>query len=384
MIEIIGGRAGRYVRQPEGFRVFIPGPLPPDPPIQMDEEMQVLLSATDRAIGRLDAITEFVPNPDLFVAMYVRKEAVLSSQIEGTQASLTDLLEFESEAKRHKRVTDVQEVFNYVRAINFGLEQLAEMPLCLRLLRAIHAELLKGVRGGYRTPGEFRKSQNWIGPSSGTISEAAFVPPPAHEIPGAMGNLERFLHDDTPMPPLVKCGLAHAQFETIHPFLDGNGRLGRLLITFFLCWRGILTRPLLYLSVYFKRHRQEYYDRLQAVRDAGDWEGWIRFFLEGVRSASLEASETARKILDLREKHRTEVGRETRGSGAGLILLDRLFEFPMITVRQVADIIQRSYPVANDLTAAFVELGILSQAAERKRNRVFVYQPYLNLLEFGL
>jgi Fic family protein len=381
MNQIRGTRSGRYVLQPGGYRTFIPAPLLPVPPLIVDGEMQVLLSAADRAIGRLDAATELLPNPDLFVAMYVRREAVFSSQIEGTEASLVDLLEFEAQAARKAKRGDVHEVVNYVRAVNYGLARLKDLPLSLRLIREIHVELLRGVRGGQREPGEFRRSQNWIGPPGCSLSEATFVPPPPQEILSAMGELERFLHEDIPTPPLIKCGLAHAQFETIHPFLDGNGRMGRLLITFLLCWRGILKRPLLYISHYFKRHRQQYYDSLQRVRDHDDWEGWMRFFLKGVQAVALEATETARRIQSLREQYRDLVARRIRGTGIGFVLLDYLFEMPIVSVKMVAQQIGRSYPVANDLVATFTDLGLLRETTKQRRNRIYSFQPYVDLFE---
>jgi Fic family protein len=347
----------------------------------VDAEIQLLLSGADRAIGRLDAATELLPNPDLFVAMYVRREAVFSSQIEGTEASLVDLLEFEAQAARRGNKGDVQEVVNYVRAMNYGLARLKDLPLSLRLIREIHAELLRDARGGQREPGEFRRSQNWIGPPGCLLSEAIFVPPPPQEILSAMGELERFLHDDIPMPPLIKCGLAHAQFETIHPFLDGNGRMGRLLITFLLCWRGVLKHPMLYISDYFKRYRQEYYERLQRVRDHDDWEGWMQFFLKGLQTVALEATETARRIQTMRDRYRDLIGRKIRGTAIGFVLLDYLFEMPMVNVKLVAQRIGRSYPVANDLVGTFLDLGLLIETTGQRRNRIYSFQPYLDLFE---
>src|SRR6202167_5455629 len=274
-------RAGKYVKQLDGYRAFIPAPLPPVPPLEMDRELTRLLSEADHALGRLNGVTSILPNPDLFVSMYVRHEAVLSSQIEGTQSTLVDVLQFEIDANGNEHPKDVEEVVNYVRAMNYGLKRLDELPLSLRLIREIHGKLLEGVRGANRTPGEFRTSQNWIGPANCTLTTATFVPPPPHEMHQALDNLERFLHETTSFPALIHCGLAHAQFETVHPFLDGNGRVGRLLITFLLCQRGVLQRPLLYLSHYLKGRRAEYYDRLMAIRNDGDWEGWLRFFLRG-------------------------------------------------------------------------------------------------------
>jgi Fic family protein len=266
-------RAGRYVQQTTGYKAFIPEALPPQPDIEFDGELRTLLSQADRDIARLDAIAALLPNPDLFVAMYVRHEAVLSSQIEGTQSTLEDVLAFEAQGTSNDTPKDVEEVINYVRAMNHGLRRLNELPLSLRLVREIHGELMHNVRGGEKTPGEFRTSQNWIGPAGSTLTNASFVPPPPHELMNALGALEKFLHEGkTNTPLLIRCGLAHAQFETIHPFLDGNGRVGRLLITLILCEEQALSRPLLYLSVFLKAHRIEYYDRLTAIRNYGHWE----------------------------------------------------------------------------------------------------------------
>jgi Fic family protein len=266
-------RAGRYVTQVEGHRAFEPAPLPPNPDLNVDRAMALALDRASRLLGRLDGVSTQMPNPDLFVAMYVRQEAVLSSQIEGTQASLTDVLQFEEEPEANEeRLRDVAEVSNYVKAMNEGLYRVKTLPLSKRLIREIHHTLLADTRGGQLTPGEFRRTQNWIGPAGCTLATARFVPPPPHVMERALDNLESFLHDES-YPPLLVAALSHAQFETIHPVLDGNGRIGRLLVTFLLCQREALKKPLLYLSAYLKRNRMEYYDRLQAVRDNGDWEG---------------------------------------------------------------------------------------------------------------
>ena len=341
--------------------------------------MWALLSEADRALGRLDGASELLPNPDLFVSMHIRREAVLSSQIEGTQASLVDLLEFEAERVSGRAPGDVAEVSNHVSAMNYGLERLEELPLSLRLIREIHGVLLRGVRGGERAPGEFRDSQNWIGPGS-TPSEATYVPPPPAEMRAALDDFERFLYDESPMPFLIKVGLAHAQFETIHPFLDGNGRVGRLLITFLLCEREILTRPLLYLSYYLRRHRAEYYDRLQAVRDNGEWEPWLKFFLRGVREVSGEATETARKVIGLREQDRSVLENSLgRRAGAGLMLLEHLFYGPIIMVSGAASATELTYASANSLVAQFVKLGCLVEITGRKWGRLFRYESYVAL-----
>ncbi len=375
-------RSGQYVRQIEGYGAFIPNDLPPIPEIAIDQEMWNLLSQADRALGRLDGSTDALPNPDLFVFMYVRKEAVLSSQIEGTQASLIDVLEFESQALEPDNPQDVEEVVNYITAINHGLERLQTMPVSLRLIREIHQALMKGVRGAERSPGEFRRSQNWIGPGGCTLASATYVPPPPHEMLRALDNLERFLHSPQPMPTLIKVGLAHAQFETIHPFLDGNGRTGRLLITFLLCEQNILQRPLLYISYYFKLYRAKYYDRLQAVRDRGDWEGWLKFFLRGVYEVAQEAALTARQIVNLKEEHRQLVlSRMGRKAGNSIAVLESLYFKPIFTVEHVANITNLSYPNANALIKQLIDIGLFQEITGQKRNRAFSYAPYLAVFQ---
>jgi Fic family protein len=374
-------RAGRYVRQPSGYRAFLPAPLPPDPPLNM-EALQAPLAEASHALGRLDGSVLTLPDPDLFVLMYVRKEAVLSSQIEGTQSSLQDLLEAEARILSPDRPADVREVINYVNAMNYGLERLATLPVSVRLIREIHARLLKDVRGHKLTPGELRRSQNWIGPGGCTLNEATFVPPPPDVVPQALGDLERFLHEKDNLPVLVKVGLAHAQFETIHPFLDGNGRVGRLLITFLLCECGLLHKPVLYLSHYFKRHRQEYYERLQAIRDAGDWEGWLIFFLRGISEVSVQAAETARRILDIRERRRQQITESFgRAAGNGLKVLEHLFRAPIISVKEVQTITRTEFPAANQLVQRLVQLGVLKEITGQARNRRFRFEDYVQLFE---
>lgn len=340
-----------------------------------------LLSEADRALARLDGMCRVLPNPDLFVAMYVRKEAVLSSQIEGTQSSLEDVLEFE--AGSPPRVNDVGEVVNYVRAMNYGLERLKDLPLSLRLIKEFHKILLEGVRGGEKMPGEFRTTQNWIGPPGSTLNEADFVPPPPQEVITHMGRLEEFFYDTQPMPPLLKGALMHYQFETIHPFVDGNGRIGRLLITFYLTWAGILERPLLYLSYYLKKHRQEYYDKLMAVREKGDFGGWIQFFLKGVVEISNQSLETTKKILTMQQEHRELISTSGIASPMVVRLLDILFQRPVITVKDVQRILGTSYQNANKIVSKLVSLELLRETSGQKRNRLFVYEPYKRILIEG-
>jgi Fic family protein len=374
-------RAGQYIKQIAGYQAFIPHPLPPDPPLSVDPEMMQWLSKADIALGRLDGMSEILPNPDFFVAMYVNKEGVLSSQIEGTQASLIDVLAFEAEAAEPENPQDIEEVVNYVAALRFGLQRLATLPLSLRLMREIHEKLMQGVRGSEKQPGEFRRTQNWIGGLGSTIETAQFVPPPAHEMQTALSDLERFLHAEARLPILIKIGLIHAQFETIHPFLDGNGRMGRLLITFILCAEKVLRQPLLYLSYYFKLNKADYYRLLQHVRDTGEWEPWLRFFLRGVFEVAQEATENARKILQLRERDQALIAsRFARSSGTGMSLLGYLFQRPIITVKGVAEFTGQTFANANQLVLKFREAGILKEMGKQERNRRFMYFDYLKII----
>jgi Fic family protein len=374
-------RAGVYVRQPPGYRAFMPARLPPTPEVAIVGELQALLSKADRALGRLDGSVATLPNPDFLVFMYVRQEAVLSSQIEGTQSSLQDLLAAEAELFDPAELPrDVDEVINCVAAMNYGLARLAELPVSVRLIKEIHARLLEGVRGERMTPGELRRSQNWVGPSGSTIANASFVPPPPEEVPRALGDLESFLHATDQLPLLIRIGLAHAQFETIHPFLDGNGRIGRLLITFLLTERAALHKPVLYLSYYFKRNRQEYYDRLQAVRDRGDWESWLAFFLRGVDEVSHEATETTRRVLALREKHRSAITDHLgRTAANGHKVHESLFHRPIVTVASVQAMTGVTYAAANQLVARLGRIGVLHEITGYIRNRRFRYDEYVNL-----
>jgi Fic family protein len=311
--------------------------------------------------------------------MYVRHEAVLSSQIEGTQSTLEDILEYEVDPTGDDTPDDIEEVVNYVRAMNYGLNRLNDFPLSLRLIREIHGELLRGVRGSSRNPGAFRESQNWIGPAGADISNAAFVPPPPHEMKTALGDLELFLHKED-MPVLVQCALVHAQFETIHPFLDGNGRVGRLLITLLLCQREILQRPLLYLSLYLKANRAEYYEHLMDIRNNGKWEEWIKFFLRGVISVSGSATSTARKILDMRTAHQQAIINSSGSRSANALrLLDHLFARPLVRVKNVEDILGITFRTANGLLEHLSQINIVEEMTGQKRNRIYRFTPYLDL-----
>jgi Fic family protein len=375
-------RSGTYVMQPTGYRAFIPKPLPPHPSLKIEGELQNLLSRADMALARLDGMAEILPNVDLFIAMYVKKEALLSSQIEGTQASLENLFEFES-GERLDNINEVTEVVNYVKALNHGIGRLDDLPMSLRLIKEIHGVLLKETRGSAKRPGEFKKSQNWIGPPAATLNEATFVPPPPHEAMQAMGELEHYMHGKEKLPILVDCALLHYQFETIHPFLDGNGRMGRLLITFFLYWKGCLHKPLLYLSYYFKRNRQEYYDRLNMVRNTGNFEQWVEFFLKGIIEMSGAAIETARNILQLQSAHRKLLWEKKISSPVAVGILERLFYVPVVSIKELAKQFDVSYQAASTLVGQLEKTGILKEVTGRKRGKRYVYDDYLKILTEG-
>ena len=375
-------RSGGYIQQASGYKAFIPSPLPPNPPIQFKGNLPKLLSEADRALARLDSLGDILPNVDLFIAMFVRKEAVLSSQIEGTQASLEDLFQYES-GQSPEKVNDVDEVVNYIKALNYGMERLDTLPMSNRLIKEIHEVLLKGVRGAMKTPGEFKRTQNWIGPQGSSLADASFVPPPPHEAVTAMGELEKHLHRDNDYPALINCALIHYQFESIHPFLDGNGRLGRLLITFYLYWKGILHKPLLYLSYFFKKNRQEYYDRLTMVRNSGNYEQWIEFFLKGVAEVSDLAIETAKKILELQTSHRNLLWQKKISSPLAVGLLEKLFYTPYMSVKNVAEAFSISYQAASLLVNQFEKHGILKETTGKKRDKLYVYKQYIDILSEG-
>ena len=377
-------RAGRMVQQPNGFRAFIPNPLPPVPAIDLTGNVQALLSQADHALALLEGAARMLPNPELFVFMYIRKEAVLSSQIEGTQSSLQDVLAAEAKLFDPDAPSDVGEVVNYVRAMQHGIARLGQLPISVRLIQEIHAELMQGVRGGNLTPGELRRSQNWIGPAGCGIRNASFVPPPPHEMLQAMSELELFLNSPSSLPLLVQIAIAHVQFETIHPFLDGNGRVGRLLITFLLMNRGLLTQPVLYLSHHFKRHRSAYYEHLQMVRTRGDWEGWVEFFLKGVIDVSREAALTAKAILAMREEYRSKIA-DTMGRGAGSAhrVMEKLFDQPIVAVATVREWLDITPAGANSVVNRLVEIGLLTEITGYARNRRFRFDPYLRLFEDG-
>ncbi len=366
----------------EQVRAFMPHPLPPEPPLDISNARQRLLERATLALGRLDSITLLLPDPNLFLYAYVRREAVLSSQIEGTQSSLSDLLLFELEEAPGAPFDDVVEVSNYVAALEHGMARLREgFPLSNRLIREMHAELLSRGRGSEKAPGEFRRTQNWIG---GTRpGNAHFIPPPPTQVEECMAALERFIHDEhTPYPTLVKAALAHVQFETIHPFLDGNGRIGRLLIAFILHHHEALSQPLLYLSLYFKQHRAEYYRLLDLVRSEGDWEAWLDFFLEGVESTATNAVQTARRLVTLFKEDDARI-KSLRRAASALRVFNALCERPVITLNEVCRRSSSSFPTATKGMEALLSLGIAQEVTGQRRNRVFTYQRYLDILNEG-
>ena len=380
------GTTGKYnVRDYGGeqVRAFIPAHLPPDPPLDLNGKLQQLLERAHLALGRLDSITALLPEPTLFIYAYVRKEAVLSSQIEGTQSSFSDLVMFESDEVPGVPIDDVVEVSNYVAALDHGLGRLrGGFPLSNRLIREIHGVLLSEGRGSEKSPGEFRTSQNWIGGSR--PGNAAFVPPPPTEVPDCMGALERFLHaTDDGLPVLVRAGLAHVQFETIHPFLDGNGRVGRLLITLLLSNAGVLREPLLYLSLHLKQNRSAYYDLLDVVRRTGDWEAWLAFFLEGVRETAEGAVATSTRLTDLFKENGARIEGLGRRAGSALRVHEALTAYPIRSLSQVCDRAGLTHPTASSAMEALVELGIAREATGRRRGRLFAYDGYLSILNEG-
>jgi Fic family protein len=365
----------------ETVNSYVPQPLPPQPALDLTRLM-TRISKAEQALGRLDGITSILPSANLFVFMYVRKEAVLSSQIEGTQSSLSDLLMFENHEEPFVPLDDVEEVSNYVIAMNHGLKRLSEnFPLSLRLIREMHHKLLSQGRGSSKQPGDFRTSQNWIGGSR--PGNALFVPPPPDRIMDCLSDLENFLHDRTTYPVLIRAALAHVQFETIHPFLDGNGRLGRLLVTLMLCEERALREPILYLSLYLKSNRSRYYELLQEVRENGDWEAWMEFFLDGVAETAEQGVETARRLLALFEDDKTKISGLGRATASALRLHGELQRSPLAIVPAIAKKLNLSQPTIQKSLEELVKLGIVREVTGKRRSRVYEYSRYLRILDEG-
>lgn len=374
------GRSGKYVNQLKGYKAFIPAPLPPVPPIDQDDELRYLLDQATLAVGKLAGLSSIIPDPDLFVYLYVRKEALLSSQIEGTQCSLEDVLNPDAEpVSEFTTPQDIEEVSNYVKAMNEGLASLEKIPVGTRLIKKMHATLMTGVRGSNKTPGEFRRSQNWIGRPGGTLASADFVPPPHEEVNRHMSDLEKFIHASDRMPPLLKVALIHAQFETIHPFLDGNGRLGRLLITYLLCMWKVLDKPLLYLSYFFKSNRTEYYARLMEVRTHGNWEGWLKFFLRGVKEGSEMAAGAATEIYKLHTMDRKNLQKSSL-SARCMLAFDQFCHEPILTNARLMDRLKSTKPTTQKILDQLVKLKIIHEVSGKKRGRRYAYKNYLEIL----
>lgn len=376
-------KTGKYVVQKtvrESFEAYVPAPLPPNPPIEM-KQLYPRLEKAAHALAELNVTTKTIPNTSLFIYMYVRKEALLSSQIEGTQSSFSDLMLFEHRQQPRVSLEDVEEVSNYVHALNHGLARIkAGFPLSIRLLKEIHKILLAGSRGAGKGPGEIRRSQNWIG---GTRpGNAIFVPPPAYELKDSLGKLEEFLHDET-LPSLIKAGLAHIQFETIHPFLDGNGRLGRLLIALLLFSDGLLDEPILYLSLYLKQNRQQYYALLQEVRLHGTWESWLEFFLDGIRASAVSATKTAEELDSMFTEDLSKIASLGRARMSCEKIFEHLQKLPQISVPYLSQELEMTPPTARSSVKHLVALGILEEITGKKRDQVFVYRRYLDVLEKG-
>ncbi len=365
---------GRVIRASGGYLAFVPAPMPPK--FNYDPALVRLLSEADGALSELAGLGRNLPNPRLLIAPYVLREAVLSSRIEGTRASIADVL-MDERVKETKSSSDVQEVRNYVTALKYGIRRLDSLPLSLRLVGELHQRLMRGVRGNSATPGEFRRSQNWIGSPGSTIESAIFVPPPPDTLMDVLGEWEQFLHVQRMFPDLIQCALAHEQFEAIHPFLDGNGRVGRLLITLFLIERQRMAQPLLYLSEYIEAHRQDYYDLLQRCRTHAEWVPWLRFFLTGVRDTANVALRRARRLMDLREKWRKQL----RDSANALSLLDELFLNPYVSVAYAQSVLKVSNPTARQVVLRMQDAGLLKEVTGRAWGRLYVAEPLLRAIE---
>ena len=379
--------AGQFLRSstsPESFEAFVPAPLPPQPPLEIGPDLQQLLEKANRALGRLDGMGTLLPDTKLFLYSYVRKEALLSSQIEGTKSSLSDLLLYENEQAPGVPIDDVEEVSNYVAALEHGLKRIRSgFPLSLRLIREIHEILLSGGRGHHKSPGEFRRSQNWIGGSR--PGNARYVPPPPEKVMECLGALEKFLHNDpVKTPTLIKAALAHVQFESIHPFLDGNGRVGRLLITLILCAEGAISEPLLYLSLYLKTNRGAYYDLLQQMRDTGDWEEWLRFFLEGVWETAEEGARTTQAVLTVFAEDRQRIEGLGRAAASSFKVFNQLQTTPLLSLGKTVRATGLSLPTVITSVRNLETLGIIRELTGRQRDRLFVYGRYLDILNAGM
>lgn len=373
-------RAGTYINNLSGeaaYQSFKPNPLPPMPEIELDEEIVALLVDANRQLVKLDTASQIIANADLFISMYVRKEALISSQIEGTQCTLDDVLDPEVEANAN---LDVSDVVNYVKATQYALKRLESLPLCCRLIREIHEVLMEGVRGQDKTPGEFRNSQNWIGAANCSLKEARYIPPNVEDMQNAMSDLEKFINENTDYDPLIRAALIHYQFETIHPFLDGNGRIGRLLILLYMMEQGLLTKPVIYISYFLKKNQIEYYDRISEVRRSGNFEQWIRFFLEAVSKAATDSLEAIQRLSALHDTNIEKIPKTTRSKDNLRAVFDYIEQYPIIDIKRTARELGVSYNTVATAVKRLVEIDILKETTNAARNRVFAYEEYLGIL----
>lgn len=362
------------------YKSFVPAPLPPEPPVELSEDIVNVLVKANKSLAVLESVSTHIPNVNLFVSMYVRKEALMSSQIEGTQATLDDVLDPTIDANKNR---DVKDVVNYIKATEFALNRLKVLPLCNRLIKETHSVLMEGVRGQERSPGEFRTSQNWIGGQGSTLKNARYIPPMPDDMIEAMSDLEKYINADDDTDVLVRAALIHYQFETIHPFLDGNGRVGRLLITLFLMEKGLLTTPALYISYFLKKNRVEYYDRMTEVRTSGNYEQWIKFFLQAVLESSEDAVSTIEKLSELHNVNVNRISKMGRASKNALLLFEYIEANPIIEITKTAESLGLSYGAVSGIIRRFIELGILESTSEARRNRTFSYKAYLDILRDG-
>lgn len=373
-------RAGKYVDNLTGeaaYQSFKPNPLPPIPEIEMDEEIVRLLVDANKQLVKLDTASQLISNADLFISMYVRKEALISSQIEGTQCTLDDVLDPEVETNTN---LDVSDVINYVKATQYALKRLEKLPLCCRLIREVHEVLMEGVRGQDKTPGEFRYSQNWIGPANCSLKDARYVPPNVEDMQNAMSDLEKFINENVDYDPLIRVALIHYQFETVHPFLDGNGRIGRLLILLYLMEQGLLAKPVIYISYFLKKNQVEYYDRISEVRRSGNFEQWIRFFLEAVSKAASDSLEAIRQLSALHDRNIEKLPKTTRSKDNLRAVFDYIEQYPIIDIKKTAKELEISYNTVATAVKKLVEIGILQETTNAARNRVFAYEEYLGIM----
>ena len=373
-------RAGEWTINLSGdaaYKSFRPSPLPPQPELSMDSDMVSKLVEANRNLAKLETVSKFVPNIELFISMYVRKEALISSQIEGTQCTLDDVLDPDADKNRN---LDVIDVINYVKACSFAIKRLETLPLCNRLLREIYKELLAGVRGEEKNPGEFRTSQNWISASNCSLNEARYIPPNVDDMTAALSDLEKYMNDDDEYDPLIRIALIHYQFETIHPFLDGNGRVGRLMILLYLIEKGCLSQPIIYISSFLKKNQTEYYDRMSEVRKSGNYEQWVRFFLEAVSSAAYDSLMTIEKLSELHESNLAKLPKTTRKDDNTRKVFDYLEKYPIIDLKRTAAALDISFNTASTAVNRLVEIGVLKETTNASRNRVFTYEAYLDIL----